>query len=78
MIKVLGNVIICVLVCCITSCKQKTEINPKLLAVKETVLQLDSMAVNLHGWEPKDSTYVPFDDSALETLIEREQPLSPQ
>lgn len=73
MIKVLGRVIICILVCCITSCKQKTEISPKLLAVKETVLQLDSISVNLHGWEPKDSTYVPFDDSALETLIERQQ-----
>ena len=77
MIKVLCNVIICILVCCITSCKQKPEISPKLLAVKETVLQLDSMSVNLHGLEPKDSTYVPFDDSALETLIEREQPSHP-
>jgi len=61
----------------ITSCKHKTEIKPELLAVKEAVLQLDSMSIYLQGWEPNDSTYVPFDDSAMEDLIEREQPSHP-
>ena len=61
----------------ITSCKHKTEIKPELLAVKEAVLQLDSMSSYLQGWEPNDSTYVPFDDSAMEDLIEREQPSHP-
>ena len=61
----------------ITSCKHKTEIKPELLAVKEAVLQLDSMSIYLQGWEPNDTTYVPFDDSAMEDLIEREQPSHP-
>lgn len=59
------------------ACKQKQDIKPELLAVKEAILQLDSMSVYLYGWEPKDSTHVPFDDSALEELIEREQPSDP-
>lgn len=59
------------------ACKQKPEIKPQLLAVKEAVIQLDSLSKNLHGWEPMDSTYVPFDDSAFKELIEREQPSDP-
>lgn len=61
----------------LAACKQKQDIKPELLAVKETVLQLDSMSVYLYGWEPNDSTHVPFDDSAMEELIEREQPSHP-
>lgn len=61
----------------LVACKQKQDIKPELLAVKEAVLQLDSMSVYLQGWEPKDSTYVAFDDSALEELIEKEQPTHP-
>lgn len=61
----------------LVACKQKQDIKPELLAVKETVLQLDSMSVYLYGWEPNDSTHVPFDDSAMEELIEREQPSHP-
>ena len=61
----------------IVACKQKPDIKPELLAVKVAVLKLDSMSVSLHGWEPGDSTYVPFDDSALEKLIETEQPVHP-
>ena len=59
------------------ACSQKPAIKQELIAVKKAVLQLDSMSVFLYGWEPKDSTYVPFDDSALEILIEREQPSHP-
>lgn len=61
----------------LVACKQKQDIKSELLAVKETVLQLDSMSVYLYGWEPNDSTHVPFDDSAIEELIEREQPSHP-
>ena len=61
----------------VLACSQKPAINQELLAVKEAVLQLDSMSVYLYGWEPKDSTYAPLDGSALETLIERKQPSHP-
>lgn len=76
-LRLFCTAIILVVVCCITSCKQKVEIKPELLAVKEAVLYLDSMSVYIQGWEPKDSAYVSSDDSALEELIEREQPSHP-